>query len=271
MTCPKCNFQNPEGTLVCQNCKTSLSRKKNVWKVGFFIEFFLLVLFVVLIVALTSDNMDLKLKVSTVVPQISQPSPAATVYPQITSWETYANPELGITFQYPSDWVIDDSYGSIWVYHRLENCERSLSNNCQYYSLYIERWDGQDGVQVNTADPAVYVLENLLKDEQQIEKCTVKTGTFCQGQVAIPGFPAYYGREYNLVEIYGDSKQTLFPAVEISTMPRAAGSLQYFVINNKRIYLIELAAPDFQAKAYNPSFTDGNHPIIKIIKTLKFL
>lgn len=35
MTCPKCQFQNPEETLVCQNCNSSVSKKKNWWKKRF--------------------------------------------------------------------------------------------------------------------------------------------------------------------------------------------------------------------------------------------
>lgn len=277
MTCPKCNFQNPENELICKNCKSPLLRKKNRWKIGFFIELFFIVLLVVLISALTSDNMDLKLRVSTAVPQISQPSPVPTAYPQIASWKTYTNPELGITFQYPSDWEIDDSYGSLWVKHMSENCEHLDPITCQYYGFYIEPWDLM-GEQVNTEDPALYLLENLLREEKRVEECTVRTGTFCQGEIGIPGWPAYVGRNYGPIEIYGDSRQTLFPAIEFSTMPRVSGDLQYLVVGNKRFYLIELAAPDLvssadlsRASARMDGGTENNHPIIQIVRSLRFL
>lgn len=282
MTCPKCNSQNSEETLVCQNCKESLhGRKFNFWKIGFVIELFFIVLLVVLISALTSDNMDLKLRVSTAVPQISQPSSTPTstptVYPQIASWKTYTNPELGITFQYPSDWEIDDSYGSLLVKHMSGNCEILDPITCQYYGFYIEPWNLM-GEQVNTEDPALYLLENLLREEKRVGECTVRTGTFCQGEISIPGWPAYKGRDYGLIEIFGDSRQTLFPAVEISTMPRASGDLQYLVVSNKRFYLIELAAPGLvssadliRASARMDGGTENNHPIIQIVRSLRFL
>lgn len=279
MLCPKCNFQNPEGTAVCNNCKISLSRRKlGFWQTGFFIELFLLVLFIMLIVVLTIDNLDLKSRPPIVTPQVNQPSPTPAIFPQVDSWKTLTSTKLGVTFQYPSNWELDDSNGSLWVkYISSENCEHLDPITCQYYGFYIEQWD-LGGERVNTEDPALYLLENLLTEEQRIENCTIREGTFCQGEIGIPGWPTYEGRVYDLMEIHGDSRQILFPAVGISTMPRVRGDLQYLVNGNKRFYLIELAAPDLTSSAdlsrASARLDDGSnkkHPIIQIIRSLRFL
>lgn len=276
MLCPNCQFQNPERAAICSNCKKSLSRRRfNFWEIGFFIELFLLVLLVVLVVVLTIDNLDLKLKVSTAMPQISQPSPTTSVYPKIASWKTYTNLNLGITFQYPDDWVLSDepdkegvSTGlQVAVDRHDEKCgEKNDLSECENYGFYIERDDSYSSRPLPTDNANLYILESTLEVEKRLDKCIRDTNTLCWGERAIPGLE-YLGKEERLF-----SDQTLFPAAEISTMPRMQGSrYQYYIIKNKRLYLIEVLVPDSQTVANKPWFIDKNHPIIKIIKTLKFL
>lgn len=126
MTCPKCNFQNPEETLVCQNCKTSLSRKKNWWKIGLAILIVVAVGIYVLGKYTKKNSYPIKPTIDKVEFVYTSPTPPPPIIVKIgdtldyrnlqtdtSNWKEYKKEVDGllITFKYPKQYKIW-KYGS---------------------------------------------------------------------------------------------------------------------------------------------------------------
>lgn len=279
MTCPKCNFQNPEETLICQNCKEPLHGGEfNFWKIGFFIE---LILFILLFGLVTNNYskknvnniFSVKEKPIDVQPiSKTQEETKDYIHPKIESYAKYSNSNLKLSFEYPSNWILQDdsteNYGSPFV--RVANIESECeeepqttwAKRCHYYSLFIEDYDDSA---ITEENPRVYIYQNLLDQAKMAEKYCRKDGGDCNGP--IPGFPVVSGKIF-----YNFPKDNRFPAVGIETMPRSKGgeNNQYFVVKNKRVYLFELSAPDYVAGENKPDIYDLQHPLMQILSSLNF-
>lgn len=235
------------------------------WEIGFFVELAAIFLLAVVVTKLTTDNADLRLRREAAISQ-SNKSPAPIVHPQITSWKTYSNPELGVSFRYPDGWAVNETQEdrklgisqSVNVSSWSRECGDAFDyrgfdiskkiEDCQYYSFYIEKWSPE---KLNTTNPNIFAMRERISE---LEK---------SGSPTIPGPPLYLGEE-----------NTLFTesAARIGTLPRAGdGKYQYYLISKGNLYLIELNAPDYSGGGNTPNINDNKHPIIKIIKTLKYL
>ena len=277
MTCPKCNFQSQEEVNICESCKISLSRKKNWWKIGFFIELILFILLFGLVMnnySRKNINNVFSIKEKTI---DVQPSPKVQeetktyIHSKIESYTKYSNPNLRLSFEYPSNWVLQDnsteSYGSPFVrVNSVDNdCEEepqtTWAKRCHYYSLFIEEYDNSV---ITTENPEVYILQNLLEEAKITEKYC-KEGMGCIGPS--PGFPSLSGTTF-----WDFPKDNIFSAVGIKTMPRSWGweNNQYLVIKNKKVYLFELSAPDYISKENKPDMYDSQHPLMKILRSLSY-
>ena len=191
--------------------------------------------------------------------------------PKLNHIQKSSNPNLRLSFEYPSNWVLQDNstenYGSPFVrVNSVDNdCEEepqtTWAKRCHYYSLFIEEYDNSV---ITTENPEVYILQNLLEEAKITEKYC-KEGMGCIGPS--PGFPSLSGTTF-----WDFPKDNIFSAVGIKTMPRSWGweNNQYLVIKNKKVYLFELSAPDYISKENKPDMYDSQHPLMKILRSLSY-
>lgn len=272
MLCPNCQFQNSEGSLVCQSCNKPLGRTKfSFWKAGFWIELGLILLLVLLLGLTSTKNFPAQRSV-TKSDEVNKPASGEEkfAHPKIDKWETYSDPILKVSFEYPSGWRLVNSGYDARVVNIDHDCinetvpsgsRASFVQRCHFYSFYIEYWND---AKFTTDDPRVYVSENLF-EQAKISEQYCKERDDCIG--ASPGFPKLSGKA-----LWDVPKGSKFPAIGIVTVPRSVGGEdnQYFLIKNKRLYLIELSAPDYSASKNSPDISDQDHPLSHILRSLTF-
>lgn len=278
MICPKCQFQNPEGIKICQSCKISLSRKINLWKIGFLTELVVVILLTALalkqrVVTLNSSRLASVFESANTSASLpsSLPTPKSSIpinFTPFASWLTYSNQKLNIEFKHPPEWEIRESdANSVRVTYKDQNSEcrmmrivSELTENCNYMAFYVaeEGWGSDIAAKYKTSDANIFLLNLQLDEQRRIEEdCNPKDPqSDCMG--AIPGPPFYHGPAYFFDNLGVRVAQG-------GTMPRAGGDYQYFAINHGKVYLIEMVDP------YNLRPNPPNDTLKLIAGSLKFL
>lgn len=191
MTCPKCQFQNPEETLVCQNCKEPLHRRKfNFWKIGFFIELGIIIpfslIFIIgdILVKNKKNSYPIKPTIDKVEFVYTSPTPLPTITVKIgdaldyrnlqtdtSSWKEYKKEVNGllITFKYPKQYKISRiSSGRPIEYDN--TIIKTLSDGVTFdkHLIYFSRPYGPGGTLFTRVDDKVSLIEGIQRNYSSI-------------------------------------------------------------------------------------------------------
>jgi len=187
----------------------------------------------------------------------------------IESWQEFSDSEHPFSFKYPQGWLIqeDNEYKIISVVTHPDCCQACSQNEIKnYYEFYI-RDDGILEGEKETKDALEYLLREWL-EFVELEK---------DGPPMIPGFtqaPKSY--EWNLFTNQNVSAVEVNPYHCAPSYKQEGENVEliqteYVLIdNNYRLYTIKLVSPGYSNKENRPYIDEEGHPLIEIIKSLRF-
>jgi len=250
--------------------------KPNFWKIGFFIS---LCLVSVLILAFGATKAKLLSQLSQKENQIAELKSKTQKEPQekskftplkINSWQEFKDQNYFFSFKYPQDWIVQKSAENttLSVSNYPESCkncsQEEKKNYYEFHIQYLEELQGQE--RTNNA------LEYLLKDWLAFLNQQSKENTLLP---MVPGFTQKYVDDEN--PLFNDQNCS---AVEVRPYYFSPDYGQkdfqlvqneYLVIDNQsRLYTINLISPGYASPENKPDIEEKEHPLIEIIKSLKF-
>lgn len=186
MTCPKCQFQNQEETLVCQNCKEPLHRRKfNFWKIGLAILIVIAVGIYVLDKYTKKNSYPIKPTIDKVEFVYTSPTPLPTITIKIgdtleyqqylqadtSSWKEYKKEVDGllISFKYPKQYEIQKySQGMLAEFDSLIVKTSSDGTTSDSILIFFGRPYDFNGIPYTHVDDKVSLIEGVQRNYSSI-------------------------------------------------------------------------------------------------------
>ena len=135
----------------------------NFWKIGFFIEFPIILALVGLVLAKSS----LFLSPDGEVEKTEEQARMAFKPLKIDSWEEYTNPRFPFSCKYPSGWFLEEGENTVQVSNFSDACSQcSEREKRNFYTFFVKDWGVLEGEE-KTNNAKIYVLEGMLEFERE--------------------------------------------------------------------------------------------------------